>query len=244
MQLLVSVVSAAEAHAALSGGADVIDAKDPRRGALGAVTPRVLRSICAAVRSRHPVSAALGDALDETAIEREAGTAAAAGVAYVKVGFRGVTSLDRALALTTAAVRGTRATGGATRVVNVAYADAPRAVSLSPSALVEIAARAEAGGVLLDTAFKDAGRLFELLAPETVGAWVNAARSAGLMVGLAGGLAARDLGTAAALGADLVGVRGAACTGGRTGCVSRVRVARLSASLGWTGERARRPALV
>lgn len=244
MQLLVSVDSAAEARAALSGGADVIDAKDPRRGALGAVTPRVLRLICAAVRSRRPVSAALGDALDESTIERAAGAAARAGVAYVKVGFRGVTSPDRALALTTAAVRAARAAGGATRVVDVAYADATRAGSLSPSALVEIAAAAGAGGVLLDTAFKDAGGLFDLLAPETVGAWVDTARTAGLTVGLAGGLVAGDLGTAAALGADLVGVRGAACTGGRTGSVSRSRVARLSASLGRRDGRTRRPGLV
>lgn len=244
MQLLVSVFSAAEARAALLGGADLIDAKDPRRGALAAVTPRALRSICAAVRPRRPVSAVLGDAVDEAAIERGAGAAAAAGVAYVKVGFRGITSPDRALALATAAARGARATGGATRVVVVAYADATRAGSLSPSALVEIAARGGAGAVLLDTAFKDAGGLFELLAPETVGAWVDAARAAGLIVGLAGGLAARDFDTAGALGADLVGVRGAACTGGRTGCVSRSRVARLSASLGWGGGRVRRPALV
>ncbi|MGH7673192.1 MAG: (5-formylfuran-3-yl)methyl phosphate synthase, partial [Gemmatimonadales bacterium] len=165
MQLLVSVASAADAHAALAGGADVIDAKDPRRGALGAVTPRALRSICAAVRSRRPVSAALGDALDERAIARAVAAAAAAGVAFVKVGFRGVTSPDRALALTTAATRAARATGGATRLVIVAYADATRAGSMPPTALVEIAARAGAGGVLLDTAFKGAGGLFELLSP-------------------------------------------------------------------------------
>ena len=142
---------------------------------------------------------------------------------------RGIANPARVLALAPAAARGARARGGATRVVVVAYADATRAASLSPGALVEIAARGGAGGVLLDTAFKDAGGLFELLAPETVGAWVDAARAAGLMVGLAGGLAARDLGTARALGADLAGVRGAACDGGRTGRVSVTRVAALSA---------------
>ncbi len=35
MKLLVSVADAVEAHAALLGGADIIDAKDPTRGALG-----------------------------------------------------------------------------------------------------------------------------------------------------------------------------------------------------------------
>ena len=72
MQLLVSVTDAGEARAALAGGADVIDAKNPRRGSLGAVTPRTLRAICAAVNGRRPVSAALGDAADGPGIARAA----------------------------------------------------------------------------------------------------------------------------------------------------------------------------
>ncbi|MGH7675643.1 MAG: (5-formylfuran-3-yl)methyl phosphate synthase, partial [Gemmatimonadales bacterium] len=90
MQLLVSVAGAREARTALLGGADLIDAKDPERGALGAVTPGVLRSIYAAVHSRRPVSAALGDAVDEARVARRVSAAAAIGVAYVKVGFRGI----------------------------------------------------------------------------------------------------------------------------------------------------------
>ena len=43
MRLLVSVRSAAEARAALSGGADIIDAKEPSLGSLGAVGPLALR---------------------------------------------------------------------------------------------------------------------------------------------------------------------------------------------------------
>ena len=45
MQLLVSVTDAIEAAAALDGGADIIDAKDPASGALGAVTVDVFRDI-------------------------------------------------------------------------------------------------------------------------------------------------------------------------------------------------------
>ena len=232
MQLLVSVVNAREARTAQLGGADLIDAKDPQRGSLGAVTPRVLRSIYAVVHPHRPVSAALGDAVDEAAIERRARAAAAAGIAYVKVGFSGITSPARVRTLATAAAHGAGAQGGGTRVVVVAYADSARAGSLPPRTLAGIAAGAGAGGVLLDTAFKAAGGLFELLAPGTVREWVDAAHAAGLTVGLAGGLAARDLATASAIGADLVGVRGAACDGGRTGCVSRSRVAGLRALLG------------
>src|SRR5688572_1266699 len=92
LRLLVSVASAAEASAALAGGANVIDAKDPRTGALGAVSVDVLRQIHAAVAGARFVTAAIGDAADEAETERVAGTFAAAGAALVKVGFAGITS--------------------------------------------------------------------------------------------------------------------------------------------------------
>ncbi|MBM3821162.1 MAG: hypothetical protein FJW14_19395, partial [Acidimicrobiia bacterium] len=61
MRLLVSVADAIDAAAALDGGADIIDAKDPRAGALGAVPLTVFREIHARVGGMRPVSAALGD---------------------------------------------------------------------------------------------------------------------------------------------------------------------------------------
>src|SRR2546427_8160121 len=70
MQLLVSVADASEGRAALLGGADVIDAKDPREGALGAVRPEVLGELRAAVGAGRPLSAALGDAGPPVLVER------------------------------------------------------------------------------------------------------------------------------------------------------------------------------
>jgi len=231
MRLLVSVDGASEARTALLAGADIVDAKNPRRGALGAVTPRVLRSIVAAVHLQRPVSAALGDATQATDVRRRVSDAAVAGAAFVKLGFRRVASGTRALRLAVAAQGACRTQPG-TALVLVAYADATRADSLSPFTLVEIASRCGAYGVLLDTAVKNAGGLFEVLAVDTVIAWVAAAHAAGLHAGLAGGLATRDVATVRRTGADLVGVRGAACEGGRGGRVSATRVSRLRAALG------------
>src|SRR5881628_1363965 len=220
MRLLVSVADPSEARAALEGGADVIDAKQPRRGALGPVRPDVLAAIRQVVGAARPVSAALGDARDEAAIERAAGL----GVAFVKVGFAGVVTEQRARRLATVARRG----AGDSGLVLVGYADWRRADSLAPERLVAVAATAAGAGVLLDTAFKDAP-LFALEPPERVGAWVAAAHAAGLFAGVAGSLWGSDFATARALGADLLGVRGAACVGGRTGPVSAARVAALRA---------------
>src|SRR2546426_8865508 len=221
MQLLVSVAAVSEAHAALLGGADVIDAKDPRQGALGAVRQVVLDAICTGVGAGRPVSAALGDEGPPALIEQRARAAARRGAAFVKVGFRAAPTVSQARRRAAAARRGAgEGEGDGTRVVLVAYADWARAPSLAPDPLVALAADTGAAGVLLDTAFKQAG-LFALLDTQTVRAWVAAAHDAGLFACLAGSLGGADFATARALGADLGGVRGAACGGGRGGGGSR-----------------------
>jgi len=230
MQLLISVAGPADARAALRGGADVIDAKDPRQGALGPVPLHRLAAIRAAVAGARPLSAALGDAAGEAALAGAVAAAASLGVAFVKVGFAGVTSEARARRLAVAAHRaGTD--GGETRLVLVAYADWRRTESLAPARVVAVAADAGAAGVLLDTANKSAP-LFTIASPVSVAAWIAAAHAAGLFAALAGGLAGPEFARVRSLGADVVGVRGAACVGGRTGRVSRTRVATLRALAG------------
>jgi len=119
-----------------------------------------------------------------------------------------------------AAVSGARAGGSAGGIVAVAYADADRALGLAPFALVAEAARAGAEGLLLDTADKSGPGLRRLMTPEALTAFVSSVREAGLFVALAGQLAREDLSFARDAGADIAGVRGAACEGGRGGRVS------------------------
>jgi len=226
--LLVSVANAADAAAALAGGAHVIDAKDPSAGALGAVSDADLRAIHAVVGGTRILSAALGDAPDATAVERAAGAAVAAGARYVKLGFAGVRDARHARDLLDAATSGAAAGGGA-RVIAAAYADAEQVGALDRHAVLEAAADAGVEGVLLDTARKDGPSLTTLLSERALALWVNAAHDAGLLVALAGKLTAADLAAMHALGADLVGVRGAACVGGRAGHVSAALVRELRA---------------
>jgi uncharacterized protein (UPF0264 family) len=96
-------------------------------------------------------------------------------------------------------------------------------------------------GVLLDTAVKHSGDpgsarvsgLFEVMSREHVSAWVRHAHDADLTVAVAGGLAGADLSVLRSLGADVVGVRGAACEGGdRLAHVSRAKVESLARSTG------------
>ena len=210
MRLLVSVSSAAEASAALAGGANLIDAKNPLAGALGAVSLEVLREIYSAVGGTRPVTAALGDAISDSALERDACAFAAAGARYVKVGFAGITSPSRVAALIAAAARGASlGSDGAASLVAVAYADADRVDAVPAEAFVPLAARAGARGVLLDTADKSGPGLRGLMLPEVLARWVAEAHQAGVFVALAGKLTADDL-----------GVR-ARCRGGHRGCPRR-----------------------
>ena len=238
MRLLVSVANAADAAAALAGGADFIDAKDPRTGALGAVSLGVLQEIRATVGTARPVTAAIGDATDEAAIERTAFEFAAAGTAYVKVGFAGVASAARVGALTAAARRGVVAgSNGRAALIIAGYADLDATRSVLPAVLVDVAARAGARGVLLDTADKNGPGLRALVNAGALAAYVTHAHDSGLLVALAGKLGADDLRFVCEAGADIAGVRGAACEGGRTGRVSAERVSRMRAL--WEDDAAR-----
>ena len=62
--LLVSVRSAEEARAAVRGGANVIDVKEPDRGPLGRASAEVIDAVREAVPRNLPVSMALGELRD------------------------------------------------------------------------------------------------------------------------------------------------------------------------------------
>jgi hypothetical protein len=115
------------------------------------------------------------------------------------------------------AVRGLA--GTACGLVAVAYADAATR-ALSPLAVIEVAARVGARGVLIDTMDKQGPGLFGVMPASDLARWVSAGRAAGLLVAVAGQVTARDLAGIAEAGADVAGVRGAACVGGRGGRVS------------------------
>lgn len=219
MKLLVSVADAEDARAAVAGGADVIDAKDPTRGALAPVRPETLQAIVAAVAGHRPVTAALGDMVADHALARQV---AGFGLAFVKVGFPTSATAAAAESLAGAVVRD----AAGCRVVLAAYADQ----GLDPWVVIEVATRVGATGVLLDTADKARPGLLDALDRRALGHWIASAREAGLTAAVAGRLSADDLPVVAELGADVAGVRGAACVGARAGRVSADRVRALVAA--------------
>ncbi len=198
--MLASVVDAAEAMTALHGGADVIDAKDPSAGALGALAPAMIAAIVAAIAGQVTTSAVAGDLPMEPSQLASAVTALqATGVDIVKIGLFPDTRVSACIeALRPAAARG--------RLVAVLFADLAPDVTLLPKL-------AEAGfyGAMLDTAHKNSGRLLSHMEWAQLARFVVACRTHGLVCGLAGGLEAPDIPRLLALEPDYLGFRGALC---------------------------------
>jgi len=226
----VSVVDAAEARLAVAGGVDVVDVKNPSEGSLGAPAPAVLAAVRAAVPAERPLSAALGDLPPRPGTAALAAVGAArSGAAYVKLGIVGLSGPAEAVAVLRAA---REAVAGDAAVVAVAYADAARVEggALAPGELVAAARAAGVEGCLVDTAVKDGRGLLSWLDPAALAALVADAHAAGLEIALAGELRAEELPAVHATGADIVGVRSAACAGGRrTAALDPARIAALRA---------------
>ena len=203
--LLASVTDLQEARMAFKGGANIIDLKDPARGALGAVCNDIQQSVTRFIGRRRPVSATVGDLPMSAQIIADAIlTTSANGVDFVKVGLFGpCTHTDILNTLATASQTGIR-------VIAVLFVD-----QYPPLPLLDPLRAAGCSGVMLDTADKTGGGLFQHLDRETLAAFVSQGRKLGLLTGLAGSLQITDIPLLSALAPDYLGFRTALCHGGR-----------------------------
>jgi len=211
-RLLVSVRNRADARAALQGGADLIDIKEPARGALGMADNETIASITDAVNGSAPVSAALGELH-----EQHAHTNAA--LRYVKLGL-GNAPHDWRHRLAERAE-----TYGRHRFIAVAYADHARVDAPSVQQVLEWAIAHRAAGLLIDSAVKDGRGLFDWCQQTQLAHVAKTTQRHGLMLALAGSLDEPGAARAAVCGADIIAVRGAACANNlRTAMIDAGRV--------------------
>ena len=207
-RLLVSVRDPAEAEAALLAGADLIDAKDPERGALGALDPVTVAEIMGRLRGAGVETSAVAESADGLA------AMARTGARWVKHGVgRALWRDPDALARIAQAVPG--------RVIAVLFAEDEPGAGLVPSL-------AEAGfaGAMIDTAGKAGVRLPDLFGPADLSAFVSACRARNLLCGLAGSLRIGDIAALSATAPDYLGFRGGLCRGfDRTNGIDPLRVA-------------------
>jgi uncharacterized protein (UPF0264 family) len=229
MLLMVSVISPEEVPVAIAGGADILDVKNPAEGSLGAASVHILQEVRAVTPGSVQVSAAIGDMpnLPGTASLAALG-AASCGVDFVKVGLYGPKSEDEAINLLSA-VRQALGDFPSVKVIAAGYADAQRCGTLEPGWLPGIARKAGVAGCLLDTHIKDGHNLFDFLTPAALRCLAEEAHAGGLLFAAAGALQAEHLRLVRDAGADIVGVRTAACRDNqREGLltVDRIRILR------------------
>jgi uncharacterized protein (UPF0264 family) len=134
------------------------------------------------------------------------------GVDYIKVGLYGFTTEHEAISLLESVNRAAKDYNPKVKVVAAGYADAERAGTLNPMLIPEIALKSHVEVAMLDTAVKDGKNLFDFLNVKKIKKFVDQTHSRGLQAALAGSLRKQDLPVLYELGADIAGVRGAACT--------------------------------
>lgn len=200
-RLLVSVRDAAEAETAIRAGADLIDAKDPANGALGALPRETVRALVEVNAGRAATSAVAGE---PAAADRDAAIRAMAetGVGWVKIAVRPDWLADPAALRSAAAA-------APDRLIAVLFAENDPTEACVP-------ALAEAGfiGAMIDTSGKDGRRLPDFLAPARLAVFTGACRAHGLLSGLAGSLRAADIPILAPHRPDYLGFRGGLCRAG------------------------------
>ena len=226
--LLASVRSVDEALIALVSGADIIDAKDPSLGALGALNAGEISNIVKAVNGRCPISATTGDwhigsaefLASYVAIQNT-------GVDYIKIGLFG--SPDESTLRAGLASLSTSPNTSMRCPHRIAVIMADHGVPLWPLSILK-----EQGfmGVMLDTANKYSGGLRTVASQETLSLFVTHAKNLELMVGLAGSLSHKDIEALTALNPHYLGFRTALCgQEGRTGSLDSNRMAEIRSTL-------------
>ncbi len=221
IRLLTSVRDLDEAREAAAAGADFIDLKEPRAGALGALPATRIAAIVRELRMSHPgmpISATIGDlpAGDDAAIANRAAAIGQCGVDYVKAGVSPGPGARDTL---------TRMRALPWNMVPVLLCDDGLDLTL-----VEHACELRFAAVMADTARKT-GSLFDCVSLAVLDSMVQFARAHEVMVGLAGALRLEHVSRLRALGPDFAGFRSALCDGPRTGRLDAARVRALRAQL-------------
>jgi uncharacterized protein (UPF0264 family) len=216
---LVSVRSLAEAQAAIDGGVDILDIKEPNEGPLGAASPTVWREISQLVAGRPEIcwSVAMGELSSSAPSPTEHGLEPA----FAKVGLA-MEAENAAWRQDWKAWKLTLAKP--TEAVAVVYADFTLARAPAPLDVIEAGALLGCTVLLIDTFGKQNGGLLQNVALTELAFWCDAARSRSMKLAIAGSLTSADVPRVSTLRPDWLAVRGAVCRGPRNGPVDASKV--------------------
>jgi len=203
--MLASVNSLQEAQLALDAEVDIIDLKQPSKGALGALEIDLIKTIVTAINGVCPISATIGDLpMQPDSVFKAVDDMVNTGVDYVKIGFfpdgDWLATLQKLHSHTDLWQQ--QRTG----LIAVLFADTQPDLTI-----LSTLKNSGFKGVMLDTMDKQKGSLTQVMAPVTITQFVKLTRQHQLLCGLAGSLKADDIAKLMPLNPDYLGFRGALC---------------------------------
>lgn len=205
-QLLISVTSIEEAKIALNNGADLIDLKDPHKGALGALPLALIQTIVSFVNTQHSgskklTSTTVGDLpMQPELILAHVTAMTSTQVDIIKIGFFETDDYKPCLN----ALKLVTQTG--VKLIAVLFAEYTYPAHL-------IAEINEAGfyGVMIDTAHKNGANFLQYFSDAEMKSMVLNAQKHGLIFGLAGSLTLQNCAMVKELNPTYAGFRGGVC---------------------------------
>ncbi|MDP3903267.1 MAG: (5-formylfuran-3-yl)methyl phosphate synthase [Methylococcaceae bacterium] len=203
--MLASVNSLQEAQLALDAEVDIIDLKQPSKGALGALEIDLIITIVTAINGICPISATIGDLpMHPDSVFKAVDDMVNTGVDYVKIGFfpdgDWLATLQKLRSHTDLWQQ--QRTG----LIAVLFADTQPDLTI-----LNTLKNSGFKGVMLDTMDKQKGSLTQVMAPVTITQFVKLTRQHPLLCGLAGSLKVDDIAKLMPLNPDYLGFRGALC---------------------------------
>jgi (5-formylfuran-3-yl)methyl phosphate synthase len=218
-KLMISVRSAEEAKIAIQAGADFIDVKEPKNGALGAASSKVWRDVAKAIdqterrKDQNAIvsSLALGELLD---LPTKLAEASMTGYKYAKIGLATCSSFpDWKEWLKIAFSMFPKKTAK----VAVAYADYAHALSPTPSEILKAGKQLRCKAFLIDTYDKSKGDVFEVMPISTLRKLFAEAHEYGMLTVLGGSLKIGRMTEILEVNPDIVALRRGVCQGDRLG---------------------------
>ena len=204
IKMLASVNEVSEALLVQKEGVDILDLKNPHKGALGALNMNLVNEIVVAVNGVTTISSTIGDmAFKASLIKTPVEEMILAGVDIVKIGvFSPLLEIQKA---EHELLKQFGSNG--TRIVLVLFAEHYQAD-------FDLKRLAETGvyGVMIDTINKTNGSLLDKLSMPILNDFVQEAKSLGLHTGLAGSLKLGNFSPLMSLEPDYLGFRGGICS--------------------------------
>lgn len=209
--MLASVKSVREAKIVIENDVDIVDIKNPKQGALGALNHDAVKCIVKTVNRRIPVSATVGDLdINDAGLLKKIRVMASTGVDFIKVGLFSDSLPGNYLdAISHACEKGIK-------IVIVMFAEGRYQGNIH-GRLID----SGVSGLMMDTRSKSGKRLIEFMNGAELQSFVSYVHAHGLFCGLAGSLTHQDIPELLTYRPDYLGFRGALCQ-------NNERVSRLS----------------